>query len=144
MSANALRSSKETSRNIIQTLLSLVSFPEGARIFASLEVDDWIPLIEIAPEEPHVLSIFIWAWERGATALTAEDSRVSMRSKIDTSIQSLVASFTGTDGTGLLEFIAHLGNLDAEVSDTRSQSFSKMTNKSTSLYPRAPGGSLLS
>ena len=53
-------------------------------------------------------------------ALADEESRVSMRSKIDTSIQSLVASFTGTDGASLLEFIAHLGNLDAGVSDTRS------------------------
>ncbi|RYO81249.1 hypothetical protein DL766_000265 [Monosporascus sp. MC13-8B] len=53
----------------------LYSFPEGASIFAGLDIDEWTPLIEIAPEHPHVLSIFIWAWERGTTALADQQSR---------------------------------------------------------------------
>ena len=68
------------------------------------------------------MSIFVWAWERGTmTALKDAESQASMRNKIDSSIQSLVASFAGTDGTSLLDFLAHLGNLDAEV---RSGQFS--------------------
>ncbi|RYP41470.1 hypothetical protein DL767_000975 [Monosporascus sp. MG133] len=105
----------ETAGVIIETLLTLVSFPEGARIFAGLDIEEWTPLIEIAPEHPHVLSIFIWAWERGTTALADQQSRNGMRNKIDQSIQSLVASFSGTDATNLLEFLSHLGNLDAEL-----------------------------
>ncbi|RYP87133.1 hypothetical protein DL769_000592 [Monosporascus sp. CRB-8-3] len=105
----------ETAGVIIETLLTLISFPEGARIFAGLDIDEWTPLIEIAPEHPHVLSIFIWAWERGTTALADQQSRTGMRNKIDRSIQSLVASFSGTDATSLLEFLSHLGNLDSEL-----------------------------
>lgn len=102
----------------METLLTLVSLPEGARIFAGLEADDWTPLIEIAPEQPHVLSVFIWAWERGTTALSDAPSRDGMRGKIDRSVQSLVASFSGTDATILLEFLSHLGNLGPDVSVT--------------------------
>ncbi|RYP67291.1 hypothetical protein DL771_007309 [Monosporascus sp. 5C6A] len=105
----------ETAGVIIETLLTLVSFPEGARIFAELDIDEWTPLIEIAPEHPHVLSIFIWAWERGTTALADQQSKNGMKNKIDQSIQSLVASFSGTDATSLLEFLSHLGDLGAEL-----------------------------
>ncbi|RYP92136.1 hypothetical protein DL770_001717 [Monosporascus sp. CRB-9-2] len=115
LTSAVLYSSKETAGVIIETLLTLVSFPEGAGIFAGLDIDEWTPLIEIAPEHPHVLSIFIWAWERGTTALADQQSRNGMRNKIDQSIQSLVASFSGTDATSLLEFLSHLGNLDAEL-----------------------------
>ena len=100
---------------IIEMLLSLVSSPEGAKVFASLETDDWAPLIEVAPEQPHALNILVWAWERGTTIVDDVASRASMRDKIDRSIQSLVASFAGTDGTSLLDFLAHLSNFDAEV-----------------------------
>ncbi len=82
--------------------------PEGAKCFANLDVDDWTPLVEIAPEHAHVLTIFIWAWEKGTAELGDEQSKNGMRSKIDKGIQALVSSFIGTDATSLLEFISHL------------------------------------
>ncbi|KAI1417664.1 DUF1941-domain-containing protein [Hypoxylon sp. FL1857] len=111
-----LHSSKETTPIIIETLLTLITVPEGATIFAKLEVDDWAPLIEIAPEHAHVLTIFIWAWERGTRDLEDEKARDVMRAKIDSGIQSFVSSFIGTDATSLLEFISHvLRNLDERL-----------------------------
>ncbi|OTA66493.1 DUF1941-domain-containing protein [Hypoxylon sp. EC38] len=116
LASAVLHSSKETTRVIIEALLTLITVPEGARIFAGLEVDDWAPLIEIAPEHSHVLTIFIWAWERGTTGLENEQSREAMRAKIDNGIQAFVSSFIGTDATSLLEFISHiLRNLDEHL-----------------------------
>ncbi|KAI1484094.1 DUF1941-domain-containing protein [Daldinia eschscholtzii] len=103
-----LYSSKETTQVIIETLLALVATPGGAKSFVDLDIDDWTPLIEIAPEHSHVLTIFIWAWERGPSNLEDEAARESMRAKIDQGIQSFVSSFIGTDATSLLEFISHI------------------------------------
>ncbi|KAI1393829.1 DUF1941-domain-containing protein [Hypoxylon trugodes] len=103
-----LHSSKETTGVIIETLLTLVSIPDGAKSFANLDAEDWTSSIEIAPEHPHVLTIFIWAWERGTAGLEDERSREAMRTKIDSGIQSFVSSFIGTDATSLLEFISHI------------------------------------
>lgn len=112
-----LNSSKETTQVIIETLLTLVAVPKGAEGVANLEVEDWTPLIEIAPEHSHVLTIFIWAWEKGTLNVKDEQAREAMRSKIDQGIQSFVSSFIGTDATSLLEFISHvLRNLDESVS----------------------------
>ncbi|KAI1758797.1 DUF1941-domain-containing protein [Hypoxylon sp. FL1150] len=115
--ANAvLHSSKETTRVIIETLLTLVTGPEGARAIVDLDVDDWSPLIEIAPEHPHILTIFIWAWEKGTINLEDDQSREVVRTKIDKGIQAFVSSFIGTDATSLLEFISHvLRNLDERL-----------------------------
>ncbi|KAH9900650.1 DUF1941-domain-containing protein [Xylariomycetidae sp. FL2044] len=111
-----LYSSKETVQVIIQTLVTLVSTSEGAHIFAHLDADDWTPLIEIAPEYAHVLTIFIWSWEKGTAGLDTQESKGLMRGKIDKAIQSFVSSFIGTDATSLLEFVAHvLRNLDADL-----------------------------
>jgi hypothetical protein len=108
-------SSKETTKVALQTLLSLVSSPGGAKILAELGLDDWSPLIEIAPEQPYVLQIFIWAWSKGAQ-LMDKDSKAALRLKVDKAIQSLIASFKGTDATSLLDFISHLAELDPDVS----------------------------
>ncbi|XXH05134.1 hypothetical protein Hte_011559 [Hypoxylon texense] len=115
--ANAvLHSSKETTQVIIETLLTLVTVPEGAKVFVDLDLDDWTPLIEIAPEHSHILTIFIWAWERGTASLEGEQSREAVRAKIDKGIQAFVSSFIGTDATSLLEFISHvLRNLDERL-----------------------------
>ncbi|KAI2636435.1 DUF1941-domain-containing protein [Hypomontagnella submonticulosa] len=111
-----LNSSKETTQVIIETLLTLVAVPKGAEGVANLEVEDWTPLIEIAPEHSHVLTIFIWAWEKGTLNVKDEQAREAMRSKIDQGIQSFVSSFIGTDATSLLEFISHvLRNLDESL-----------------------------
>ncbi|KAI0887189.1 DUF1941-domain-containing protein [Annulohypoxylon maeteangense] len=112
----ALHSSKETTKVIIETLLTLITIPDGAKIFANLEVDDWASLIEIAPEHSHVLSIFIWAWEKGTAGLEDQKAKDLMRDKIDGGVQSFVSSFIGTDATSLLEFISHiLRNLDESL-----------------------------
>ncbi|KAI1074459.1 DUF1941-domain-containing protein [Whalleya microplaca] len=111
-----LHSSKETAQVIIETLLTLVTVPGGAKVFADLEVDDWTPLVEIAPENSHVLTIFIWAWEKGTSDLKDQTTKDEMRDKIDKAIQSFVSSFIGTDATSLLEFISHvLRNLDEDL-----------------------------
>ncbi|KAI2630645.1 DUF1941-domain-containing protein [Hypoxylon sp. NC1633] len=103
-----LYSSKETTQVIIETLLTLVTVPEGAQCLAKLELDDWTPLIEIAPEQSHILTIFIWAWEKGTAGPEDEQSKEAMRAKIDKGIQAFVSSFIGTDATSLLEFISHI------------------------------------
>ncbi|KAL7626802.1 hypothetical protein AAE478_003576 [Parahypoxylon ruwenzoriense] len=111
-----LYSSKETTQVIIKTLLTLVVVPEGAKCFADLDIDDWAPLIEIAPEHPHVMTIFIWAWEKGTTGLVDEKSTAAMRAKIDEAIQSFISSFIGTDAASLLLFISHvLRNTDEHL-----------------------------
>ncbi|KAI1143926.1 DUF1941-domain-containing protein [Hypoxylon sp. FL0543] len=151
-----LQSSKETTPVIIETLLTLITVPEGAKIFANLEVDDWAPLIEIAPEHSHVLTIFIWAWERGTTGLEDEQAREAMRAKIDSGIQSFVSSFIGTDATSLLEFISHvLRNLDESLIPRnpkwlgsvtkliRNLSTNRPTSASRSAYTNCAGALLL-
>ncbi|KAJ9134426.1 DUF1941 family protein [Pleurostoma richardsiae] len=109
---NAILSSSEaTTQLILQTLLTLVSFPEGAQVFAG--VDDLSPLIEIAPSQPLVLDILEFAW---LNSMTVVQDATALSSRIDKSIQSLVASFKGTDAVTLLTFLAKLlGNLDTHV-----------------------------
>jgi hypothetical protein len=110
-------SSNETNKVIVETLTSLVALSDGAARFVRLELDDWTPLAEIAPEYPHVLTIFTWAWERGLSALGDANLKKDIKTKVDKGIQSLVSSFIGTDATSLLEFVSHvLRNLDADVS----------------------------
>lgn len=104
--------------------MTLVSSPAGARAFAALDFEEWTPLMEMAPEQPLVLTIFIWAWEKGTQGLETQQERDAMRQKIDDGVQSLVSSFVGTDATSLLDFMSHLGNLDAQVSRPSSHEFS--------------------
>lgn len=105
-------SSNETTQLVLQTLLTLVSRVEGAKEF--VVVDDVSALIEIAPSQPLALDIFLYAYSQSA-AFT-EDT-VSMQSKIDIIIRSLVASFKGTDAVTLLAFLAELlRRLTPEVS----------------------------
>ncbi|KAI0408588.1 Neurochondrin-domain-containing protein [Xylaria palmicola] len=116
--ANAvLYSSEETTRRIVDLIHVLVQQPDGqktggATCFAQLDVGNWAPLIEIAPQHDTVFSIFYWAWIKGSTPTSVD----IMRSKIDDAIRLCVSSFKGHNPTPLLEFITRIfDNLDPDL-----------------------------
>ncbi len=95
----------------LQTLVTLVSCPEGASVFN--QVDDLSPLTEIAPSHGLALDVLSLAW---LNAAAVSEDRVSLRHKIDGTIRALVAAFKGTDAVTLLSFLSYLlRNLDDEV-----------------------------
>ncbi|KAA8632084.1 hypothetical protein SMACR_02207 [Sordaria macrospora] len=98
-----LNCSPETTKLVLETLSSLVTTPDGARAFISLE--DASTLIEIAPSHPLVLDIFFYAW---LNVMTSTQEKNLLRTKIDTTITALVSSFKGTDAVTLLDFLANL------------------------------------
>ncbi|GJC86584.1 uncharacterized protein ColLi_09422 [Colletotrichum liriopes] len=109
--SSLLQSSEETSKLIIQTIITLVAFPEGAKSF--FEVEDVSPLVEIAPNNPSALEIFAFAW---INCMDLAEDRTALKTKIDGTIQALVSTFTGTDGVTLLEFLGKfLRNSDPKV-----------------------------
>lgn len=110
--ANKYDSSDDTTLLIIQTLVTLVNSPEGAKAFVS--IDDVSPLIEIAPSCSLVLDVFLHAYAQGVIAFK---DKTSLRSKIDQTVAALAVSFKGTDGVTLLVFLDQLlRRLDPEVS----------------------------
>ncbi|GKT53352.1 DUF1941 family protein [Colletotrichum tofieldiae] len=112
--SSLLQSSEETSKLIIQTIITLVAFPEGAKSF--FEVEDVSPLVEIAPNNPSALEIFAFAW---INCMDLAEDRTALKTKIDGTIQALVSTFTGTDGVTLLEFLGKfLRNSDPKVLPT--------------------------
>ncbi|KAI0128344.1 Neurochondrin-domain-containing protein [Xylariales sp. AK1849] len=95
-----LQSSEETTDIILKTLLTLVSSsPEGCTTFVAVE--DWSPLIEIAPKQPLVLSILTWSW-----IYAKSEDVATLSSKIDKAFVALTASYKGTDAVTLLDFLA--------------------------------------
>lgn len=110
-------SSNETTQLILQTLLTTVSSPEGARVF--VEIDDVSPLVEVAPSQPLVLDVFLYAYIH---AETWPGDKASLRLAIDRTVSELVASFKGTDAVTLLAFLDQLlRRLDPEVRRTMPQ-----------------------
>ncbi|ROW12291.1 hypothetical protein VMCG_00634 [Cytospora schulzeri] len=99
----AKKASGDTTQLILQTLLTLVSYPDGAKELASIE--DVSPLIEIAPSHPFVLDVFLYAYAQSATLV---DDQSSLRSNIGKTVQGLIASFKGTDAVTLLDFFDQL------------------------------------
>jgi hypothetical protein len=92
--------------------VSLVSQQDGAKVFA--EIEDLSPLTETASTQPLALDALQYAW---LNAMTATTDKPSLRSKIDSTIGSLVSSFKGTDAVTLLSFLASLlPRLEPEVS----------------------------
>lgn len=109
--ADGDNSSGETSLLIVQTISALVTFAEGAGAF--IEIEDVSPLVEIAPSNSTALEVFAFAW---INCMNTSKDRTVLKTKIDATIQSLVSSFTGTDGVTLLEFLGKfLRNSDAKV-----------------------------
>ncbi|KAL2164696.1 hypothetical protein VTH06DRAFT_3913 [Thermothelomyces fergusii] len=98
-------SSEETTRLTLETLVSLVSRPEGARVFTAA-VEDLSPLTEIATKQPLALDTLLFAWLHASMAATTDKN--GLRSKIDSTVGTLVASFKGTDAVTLLSFLANL------------------------------------
>ncbi|KAI0976135.1 Neurochondrin-domain-containing protein [Xylaria arbuscula] len=105
--ANAvLYSSPETTQRILDLIHVLVQQPYGraaggATCFAELDVDSWASLIESAPANETVFSIFQWAWVNGTLNAPVE----AMRTKIDDALLLFVSSFKGHHPTPLLDFI---------------------------------------
>lgn len=97
-----LYSSEDTTRLILQLIHTLASSQQGAQEF--IKVEDFSSLTEIAPSHAQVLDIFCFAWLNSMT--TTEDPSMLAR-QVDDTIQSLVSSFTGTDGVTLLEFLGY-------------------------------------
>lgn len=112
LSTNPVTSSAPTEELILQTLASLVSQQNGA--VALIQVDDLSPLTEIAPSHPLVLDIFSLAWLQSMTAEINDGN--ALAAKIERTIESLVASFKGTDAVTLLACLADLlRKLDPKV-----------------------------
>lgn len=104
-------SSAETTQLILQILLTLVSSLQGAQ--ALLDVEDLSPLTEIAPSQPLVLDVFLYAFAQ--CSISAED-KLSLRNKVDQIAQALAVSFKGTDAVTLLSFLDQLlRRLDPQV-----------------------------
>ncbi|KUI64855.1 Uncharacterized protein C16C4.02c [Cytospora mali] len=98
-----LHSSEGTTQLILQTLLTLVSYPDGAKGFVGIE--DVSPLVEIAPSHPLVLDVFLYAYAQSAPLV---DDQSRLRTNIGKTVQSLIASFKGTDAVTLLSFLDQL------------------------------------
>ncbi|PBP26945.1 DUF1941 family protein [Diplocarpon rosae] len=100
--APLVKATPETTKLILQTLLTIVSQPEGASEI--LAVEDLSSLIEITNQYPLALEIFQYSWTNAST-VNAEVQTV--RRSIDQVIPKLILNFRGTDA---VTFIAFLGN----------------------------------
>ncbi|CAK7215755.1 hypothetical protein SCUCBS95973_002585 [Sporothrix curviconia] len=94
-----------TTTLILQTLATLVSRAAGAAVF-NTGVGDLSPLTELAPEQPLVLDILLYAWLHGLLADRATAMAVS--ATINKTLPALAAAFKDTDGVTLLDFVAKL------------------------------------
>ncbi|EOO03041.1 putative duf1941 family protein [Phaeoacremonium minimum UCRPA7] len=105
-----LYSSPETTQLTLQTLLTLTSFPEGAKELVHME--DISSLVEIAPTYPAALEVLYFTW---LNSMSLPEAKATLSLKIDATIRSLVATFRGTDAITLLAFLAKLlRSLNAE------------------------------
>ncbi|WDK16037.1 hypothetical protein CGRA01v4_07318 [Colletotrichum graminicola] len=121
--SSLLQSSEETSKLIVQTILTLVAFPEGAKSF--LEVEDVSPLVEIAPSNSSALEVFAFSW---INCMSLVQDRTALKTKIDGTVQALVSTFKGTDAVTFLEFLGKfLRNADPKVALPSSPKWVKPT-----------------
>jgi hypothetical protein len=98
-----MNSPPETTKLILQTLLTIVSYPEGA--LEILNIEDLSPLTEISVQYPLVLDILNFAWTNAAT-VPSEVDRV--RKSIDKLIPTLQNVFRGTDAVTFISFMGSL------------------------------------
>jgi hypothetical protein len=93
-------SDEETTRLILKSLLTIVSYQEGAVEF--IHVDDVTPLIEIATQDSLVLDVFTYAWMNASSV----DSEVSStQASVDEVIPTLLLVFKDTDAVTLIQSI---------------------------------------
>lgn len=120
---------------ILQLLHTLVSSQAGAQAF--IKITDISSLTEIAPTHAAVLDILSFAW---LNSMTVVEDPSALATKIDTTIQSLVSSFTGTDAVTLLEFLGYfLRNANPTVSHFKNlQTYS--TNMTYRSFLDSPSG----
>ncbi|TVY46037.1 hypothetical protein LSUB1_G000180, partial [Lachnellula subtilissima] len=97
-----VQSSPETTKLILQTILTLASHPEGA--LEILHVEDLSPLIEITTQYSRVLDIFGYTW---MNASTISNEVASVRENIDKVIPALLLVFRQTDAVTLLECLGN-------------------------------------
>ncbi|EKJ76300.1 hypothetical protein NXS19_009104 [Fusarium pseudograminearum] len=97
-----LYSSDDTTKLILQLLHTLVSSQQGAQAF--IKIEDFSSLTEIAPNHAQVLDILCFAW---LNSMTGVEDHTALAKQVDDTLQSLVSSFTGTDGVTLLEFLGY-------------------------------------
>lgn len=99
---------------LLQLLYTLVSCQEGA--MALVRIDDLSSITEIAPSHAIAMDILLHAW---LNAMVVVDDTSYLADHIDRNVQSLVASFRGTDAVTLLEFLGQLlRQASSEVSAT--------------------------
>ncbi|PMD40381.1 DUF1941-domain-containing protein [Hyaloscypha variabilis F] len=85
---------------ILETLLTIVSQPEGA--IELLNVQDTSPLIEIASQYPLVLDVIKYTW-LNASSLLGETQAVL--ENVDKIVPNLLVVFKGTDGVTFINFL---------------------------------------
>ncbi|KAK5652504.1 hypothetical protein OQA88_10409 [Cercophora sp. LCS_1] len=98
-----LHCSEETTKLVLETLISLVSNGKGANSFSAVE--DLTALTEIAPTQPLALDVLLHAWLNAAAGAA---SGSGLNDSIDKNIKNLIASFKGTDAVTLMDFLANL------------------------------------
>ncbi|KAK4230821.1 Neurochondrin-domain-containing protein [Podospora fimiseda] len=96
--------SEQTTPLVLETIVSLVNQPSGSQVF--IAIDDLSPLTEIAPSQPLALETFFHAWLNAMTL--SPNNTVTLQSKIETTIGTLITSFKGTDAITLMNFLAIL------------------------------------
>ncbi|KAL8285172.1 hypothetical protein RB597_002325 [Gaeumannomyces tritici] len=111
LTSTLLPSSEETTILILQALVVLVSYAEGAQAFVQLQ--DISSLIENAPSQPLALEVLSHAF-LASVATTQDKKALSLR--IEHMVSSLIATYTGTDAVTLLAFLADfLRRLDKDL-----------------------------
>jgi hypothetical protein len=98
-----LNSPPETTKLILQTLLTIVSYPEGA--LEMLNIQDLSPLTEIAVQYSLVLDILNFTWTNAASIPTEMDK---VQITIDKGIPALQNIFKGTDAVTFIDFMGSL------------------------------------
>ncbi|GFP59468.1 hypothetical protein ACSS6W_010812 [Trichoderma asperelloides] len=98
-----LNGSEETVTMLLQLLYTLVSCQEGA--MALVRIDDLSSITEIAPSHAIAMDILLRAW---LNAMVIVDDTSYLAGHMDRNVQSLVASFRGTDAVTFLEFLGQL------------------------------------